>query len=286
MAPARYLGPEGDLLLFDLNHPLAGRDLNLQVKICALHEQRVERGGRCEDWLERTCSDGVGMQGFKKGLWSDYLTADGMTRPDGADDCRFYENPRMVQHLDSTARQIIRSQYSRLIRPGSRVLDLMASWDSHLPEELPLQSLILLGMNQTELEANVRASEYLVHDLNIDPHLPLADSSFDGVLCTASIEYLVNPLAVIREIQRVLVPGGLVVVSFSNRWFPPKAITIWTELHEFERLGMVLEMFGQASGWEGITSATWRGRPRPVDDPHQGYAFSDPVFIAWAQKEA
>ena len=45
-APCRYLGREDEKLVFDLNHPLAGRDLRLQAEIKAIHPQLKERGGR------------------------------------------------------------------------------------------------------------------------------------------------------------------------------------------------------------------------------------------------
>ena len=62
-SPCRCLGREGECLVFDLNHPLAGRDLVLQAEIVAIHpQQKKERGGRCEDWLERISADGPGMQ--------------------------------------------------------------------------------------------------------------------------------------------------------------------------------------------------------------------------------
>ena len=91
------------------------------------------------------------------------------------------------------------------------------------------------------LEANPRLTAGVLHDLNSNPSLTFDDGQFDAVLCTVSLEYLGQPLDVFADVARVLKPGGLFVVSFSNRWFPPKAIRIWKELHELERLGLVTE---------------------------------------------
>ena len=44
----------------------------------------------------------------------------------------FYEKPRLVNHIDDQADATIRSLYERLLKPGSKVLDLMSSWNSHL----------------------------------------------------------------------------------------------------------------------------------------------------------
>jgi len=282
-APARCV-QEGDRLRFDLNHPLAGHDLDLTAKIIKIHQLGVERGGRCEDWLERICDNGPGMQARYRDTTTDFFALDGRTRQDESPDTAFYAKPRLVQHLDSTARATIRSRYKELIAPGARVLDLMGSWDSHLPEDLRLQELTVLGMNSEELAANKQATATILQDLNQNPRLPFAENSLDGVICTASVEYLTDPLAAFAEIRRVLAPGGVLAVAFSNRWFPPKAIKIWTELHEFERLGMVLEMFQRTGGFTGLTSLSRRGMPRPEDDPHQEVPLSDPVFMAWGKK--
>ena len=79
-------------------------------------------------------------------------------------------------------------------------------------------------MNGDELAANPAASERVVHDLNADPTLPFADDSFDAAVCCVSVDYLVRPIEVFREVRRVLRPGGPFVCTFSNRLFPTKAI--------------------------------------------------------------
>jgi len=283
-APARCISREDNSLHFDINHSLTEYDLTFSAEIIAIHPESVERGGRCEDWLERCSNNGPGMQTRYRDRATDFFTVEGMRPSDTSPDHLFYKDPRMVQHLDSTARQSIRTEYAKLIAPGSRVLDLMGSWDSHLPNDLKLQALTVLGMNKVELNANKLATDTVVQDLNQNPILPFKNNSFEAIVCTASIEYLTDPLAVFAEMQRVLVPGGVLALAFSNRWFPPKAIQIWTELHEFERLGMVMEMFQRTPGFSDMHTLTRRGQPRPEDDPHQEINESDPVFMACATK--
>ena len=136
----------------------------------------------------------------------------------------------------------------------------MASHDSHL-DDIRLSHLHVLGMNGEELAANQAADSRIVQDLNQLASLPCADASLDAVVCTASVEYLVKPLAVFTEVRRVLRPGGVFVVTFSNRWFPPKAVRIWTQLHEFERVGMVTQWLQQA-GFEKLHTFSSSGWPR------------------------
>ena len=52
----------------------------------------------------------------------------------------------------------------------------------------------------------------------------------DAVTICVSIQYLQKPVAVLREVARVLRPGGVVAVTFSNRCFPTKAVAIWRML--------------------------------------------------------
>jgi FKBP-type peptidyl-prolyl cis-trans isomerase 2 len=285
-SPCRFLGTEGEQLVFDLNHPLAGHELHLAVEVIALHpQQQKERGGRCEDWLERIGSNGPGMQArYAAGDTGTWFTPDHFSRSDDQPDALFYRQPRLVHHLDSSARAEIGRRYGELIRPGSRVLDLMGSWTSHLPDSLALADLTVLGMNAEELARNPRATATLVQDLNLQPHLDVAPASVDAVICTASVEYLVDPLAVMRELHRVLTPGGVMAFAFSNRWFPPKVTRLWAEMHEFERLGLVAEYFHATGGFRDMVTLSRRGLPRPSDDPHQELWLSDPVYMVWGHK--
>lgn len=85
-------------------------------------------------------------------------------------------------------------------------------------------------MNADELAANPRFNRWFVQDLNREPVLPEADASFDAVLVCVGVQYLQQPMRVFGDVRRVLRPGGAVVVSFSNRCFPTKAVAIWRAL--------------------------------------------------------
>ena len=283
--PFRCVGLEAGVLTADLNHPLAGRRPAIEVWLHGLRPKFEERGGTTIDWLE-SAAEGPGIQARAGETPTDFFADDPFARQDESDDGRFYERPRLVQHLDAAARRAISRLYAELIRPGADVLDLMGSWVSHLPDELPIGALTVLGMNRDELAANPRATERVLHDLNRDPRLPLPSRRFDAVICTASVEYLVRPFEVFAEAARVLKPGGVLAAAFSNRWFPPKAIRVWPLLHEFERMGMVLEYFLKTGQYTRLETFSMRGLPRPEDDRYFGQLpQADPVYAVWGHRE-
>jgi len=160
----------------------------------------------------------------------DRLSPAAFAKQDSSDDALFYAPPRLVTHIDDAAIAALRAHYAAVIAPGGVVLDLMSSWVSHLPPDLVLREVIGHGMNATELAANPRLTRWFVQDLNRTPALPLEDASVDAVLCCVSVQYLQQPIEVFAEARRILRPGGRVIVSYSNRCFPTKAIAAWLSL--------------------------------------------------------
>jgi SAM-dependent methyltransferase len=150
---------------------------------------------------------------------------DPFARIDATDDARFYAVPRKVVHLEPGAIDALRGVYAEHFRAGAVVLDLMSSWRSHLPGGVG--KVVGLGMNAEEMADNPQLDEWVVHDLNRDPHLPFPDAVFDAVACAVSVQYLVRPIEVFTDVRRVLAPHGSVIVSFSNRCFPTKAVMPW-----------------------------------------------------------
>ncbi len=270
----------------DLNHPLAGSELRLSATLLNIRRAGEEHGGFCYDIAELATLGGPGMQARWQGRPGDFWSDLPFSRMAGEADAYFYQMPRLVDHIDSAARGQIEALYGRLIPPGAEVLDLMSSWRSHLPETLSLAGVAGLGMNLEELEANPRLDERVVHDLNLQPRLPFEDKRFDAIVCTVSVEYLIKPLEVFAEAARVLKSGGRFILTFSNRWFQPKVIKIWQDLHEFERMGLVLEYFLKTGGFRGLETWSLRGLLRPQDDKYAGrLPFADPVYAVWAEKE-
>ena len=282
--PFRVIAVDPTEIHVDLNHPLAKAPLQFRAEVIDVMPKPVDRGGTCIDWME-TLTDGPGMQTRADGKPTDFFSDDPFRREDETEDAVFYEKPRFVQHLDDRAIAEIRSLYERLLPQHASVLDFMSSWTSHLPEGVSFSQVTGLGMNAEELERNPVLDHRVVQDMNLNPRLPFADRSFDAVVCTASVEYLTQPFLVFEELARVLRPEGVCVMTVSNRWFPPKAIRIWKELHEFERMGLILEYFLSTGKFKELNTYSMRGLPRPETDKYFGsQRFSDPVYAVWGRR--
>ncbi len=160
------------------------------------------------------------------------LPPNAFAKSDSASDDLFYAEPRFVTHIDGNAIAAVTSLYRELFPAGGVILDLMSSWISHLPKDAAYADVIGHGMNAAELAANPRLTRAFVQNLNDNPALPLEPASVDGAAICVSVQYLQNPVVVLREIARVLKPGGPVAITFSNRCFPTKAVAIWQALDD------------------------------------------------------
>ncbi len=76
-------------------------------------------------------------------------------------------------------------------------------------------------------------------DLNLQPLLPFESRSFDVVICKDILEHLLEPLAVLQEVRRVLKDDGYVVISVPNHFYLPLRLRI---------------LFGKGLIWKSIGS--------------------------------
>jgi SAM-dependent methyltransferase len=175
---------------------------------------------------------------------------------DETDDSLFYSFPRFVTHVDEGFIDQLTTLYRNRLKPQSRVLDLMSSWVSHLPNDIAFAHIEGHGMNAEELAKNSQLDHYFIQDLNQNPKLPLSDQDFDAVLICVSVQYLQYPEAIFSEIHRILKPGGISIVSFSNRMFYQKAISAWREATETSRVELVKGYFNsvQVNNLPGFNS--------------------------------
>ena len=220
------------------------------------------------------------------GTWSENpFTGDTKSifgRLDSTPDSKFYTNPRFVEHIDENAVRTLTDFVSNhAIHDDDSVLDLCSSWTSHINTKATRIRVAGLGMNEEELKANQALTEYVVVDLNENPKLPYGDESFSVVLCQLSIDYLTRPLEVMREVSRVLRPGGRVYILFSNRLFIQKAVALWTGADDIDHAYTVGGYLAFCDGgFENIQAqdlSTRQGRKKMI--------VGDPLYVVTAVKE-
>lgn len=206
------------------------------------------------------------------------------TKQDPSNDNDFYDAPRFVTHVDTGFIDRLTQLYKERLQPNTRILDLMSSWVSHLPEDIEFAHVEGHGMNREELAKNPRLDSYFVQNLNHNPKLPLNNEDFDAVLITVSVQYLQYPEAVFAEIYRILKPGGIVIVSFSNRMFFQKAIAVWRDNSEAGRVGLVENYFKAISGFSTPETIIERP-PIPAFLQMLGMVGGDPFYAVIASKK-
>ena len=204
---------------------------------------------------------------------------------DNSNDLSFYDSPRLVTHVDRGFIDRLTNLYREKLQPDTRILDLMSSWVSHLPKEMKFAHVEGHGMNEEELAKNSQLDHYFVQNLNQNPKLPLEDADFDGVLITVSIQYLQYPEAILSEIQRILKPNGVVIISFSNRMFYQKAIAAWRDGTDTDRVNLVQKYFESVDGFSKPEVIVHQP-PLPGFLQMLGLAGGDPFYAVVARKSS
>ena len=175
--------------------------------------------------------------------------------------------PRLVVHIDDSAIAAVSQLFRDLIPPDSVVLDLMSSWRSHWPSGHAKTRLVGLGMNAVEMRENPDLDDHVVHNVNQDPNLPFSDDSFDAVVITVSAQYLTRPVETFEQVSRILKPGGVFIVSFSNRMFPTKAVRIWRMGNDRQHIELVESYMRAAGNLQDFHSGLVNPRAEPARRP-------------------
>ena len=196
-------------------------------------------------------------------------------RIDEGNDALFYGEPRLVVHIDDDAIEQIGRIFEEFLPANGVILDLMSSWRSHLPADFVKARMVGLGLNAVEMRENPQLDDFVVHDVNKEPRLPFDDARFDGVILTVSVQYLTRPVEVLRDVCRILRPGCPLVITFSNRMFPTKAVRIWQGCSDEQRMTLVKLYLQKAGGYAGIRAEDRSPLPKGA---------SDPVYVVTARR--
>lgn len=181
------------------------------------------------------------------------LTDDAFRRMDETSDEQFYRIPRFTSHIDQGAINAVTELYRQHFPPNSDILDLMSSWLSHLPEDISYNHVVGLGMNEREMARNKQLDDWVIHDLNINPRLPFQEGSFDAGAICVSIDYLIDPIAVLKDMNRVLKKGSPLIITYSNRYFESKATAAWLYLSDEQRAYLIKSFLEKTECFDDIT---------------------------------
>lgn len=148
------------------------------------------------------------------------------------------------------------------------------------------------------MDAKAYENIALLHQRHISPDMRVlnvandrhthVDGMYDAMLFTQIFEYHPAPIEALQDMATHLKPGGAVLIAFSNHYDERRAIKGWTELHAFERMGLILEYLRQAGLDTNAGTYSrrndWRNKTEP--DFLEKKGVSDPVFMVYGYKQS
>ena len=254
----------------NLNHPMADRDVVIKATAIEVKDASQE-AGVLHRWPD-LFFQGPGLQARLPETPTDFLGWEPFRRKVDSNDADFYATFSGPEIPGIEAEEGVQKVYGSAVQDGAIVLDLMAGKNSHIPEGVEPVSVIGMGLSKSDMEANPALTEHVIHNLNEEPVLPFETDSFDAVICTAGVEYLTSPFEIIEEAGRLLKPGGVFSLVFTEQWVKEKVIGIWPELYPFERMGLVSQYFVRSEMFENI----WTSSDRSCSESE--------VFGVWAKR--
>ena len=108
--------------------------------------------------------------------------------------------------------------------------------------------------------------------------------SISAVICTLSIEYFADPLALMHEVSKILKQDGKFIITFTDIPTNREGVDIWHELHSFEKMQLIIEFFRDTGSFKEINSYSNRGLLRSQKDVYYPKKkISDPIYAVWGE---
>ncbi|CAM9425922.1 unnamed protein product [Pylaiella littoralis] len=219
-------------------------------------------------------------------LWP--YTPDYFNRPDETDDEKAFKAARKAPCLEGAARDSLIEHYARFLTAGADILEIGASVDSYLPEDMSFSKVVGMGMNEEEMKSNPRLTETIVQNLNSKSELPFPDDAFDFVTVPNSMEFFTDPRLVMREVYRVLKPQGLCLIPFTSQGaykeYEKKQISMWKTMNDAQHMWIIGSFFkfSADAGWDNL-----KGYDMSVGETNMLTKFvgtSNELFVVQASK--
>jgi len=145
------------------------------------------------------------------------------------------------------------------VRPGKLVLDVCTGTAGVALEIVDHHDgqVVGLDVSHSMLEAGLRAVEKRSLDGRVQltqgraEHLPFPDETFDTVVFTYLLRYVQDPAATIRELSRVLKPGGELL---SLEFGVPEALWVRALWEIYNRVVMPVMTIPVSRGWHRVGS--------------------------------
>jgi ubiquinone/menaquinone biosynthesis C-methylase UbiE len=173
----------------------------------------------------------------------------------------------------------------------NKLLDIGAAYGTFLT--LARQHHECYGLDVSQYAAQVAREHFGVdvRQANIEQSIPFPDNHFDIVVMWDVIEHLVNPVQGLKEVYRVLRPGGYVFISTddANNWLPRLLGANWwalaAPLHlcHFSKKGMEIAI-RQSGEFERINFSN-DSRDYKIGEiiSHFGVSYKNKVFLNFGE---
>lgn len=150
------------------------------------------------------------------------------------------------RHLGSRANRCHRAKLLRIRRhlrvaPGCRVLEVGVGTGLHGRWLLDLCAVDYVGLDLSPAmlaTARLRLGLHVPLVESAAEELPFSDASFDAAYCSGTLHHVADRARAVREMSRVVRPGGRVVISEPNPWNPWNALAWATRRVERGQLYM------------------------------------------------
>lgn len=99
------------------------------------------------------------------------------------------------------------------------LLDIGCGWEAKLLVQL--EPYIRSGVGVDFKAPNIKTDKLETHSIHLSDALPFESCSFDVVTMLAVLEHLDEPIEILREVERILRPGGRLLLTVPSWYAKP-----------------------------------------------------------------